>query len=105
MLLPDLIQRISTKAPRAAIRSVVIKPSDLETALGDGIVDLAVGYFPDLVQATIVQQSLFSHAFICLVRTNHPLIKNRMTVQQFLKVGHIVIAHMRDGAKNYLRTL
>ena len=55
--------------------------------------DLAVGYFPDLVQATIVQQALFSHAFTCLARTNHPLIKSRMTVQQFLKAGHIVIAH------------
>jgi DNA-binding transcriptional LysR family regulator len=61
--------------------------------LGDGTVDLAVGYFPDLVQATIVQQVLFSHPFICLARTSHPLIKSRMTVQQFLKVGHIVIAH------------
>jgi DNA-binding transcriptional LysR family regulator len=93
MLLPSLIQSISAEAPRAAIRSVVIRPIDLETALGDGTVDLAVGYFPDLVQATIVQQALFRHAFTCLARTNHPLIKNRMTVQQCLKVGHIVIAH------------
>jgi DNA-binding transcriptional LysR family regulator len=93
MLLPDLIQKISVMAPRAAIRSVVIKPNDLETALEDGSVDLAVGYFPDLVQAPIVQQVLFSHAFTCLVRTNHPLIKSRFSVQQFLKVGHIVIAH------------
>jgi DNA-binding transcriptional LysR family regulator len=93
MLLPSLIQTISAKAPRATIRSVVIKPINLETALGDGTVDLAVGYFPDLVQATIVQQGLLSHAFTCLARTNHPLIESRMTVQQFLKVGHIVIAH------------
>jgi DNA-binding transcriptional LysR family regulator len=93
MLLPDLIQGISAQAPRATIRSVVVKPIDLEIALGDGTVDLAVGYFPDLVQATIVQQGLFSHAFTCLARTNHPFIKSRMTVQQFLRVGHIVIAH------------
>jgi DNA-binding transcriptional LysR family regulator len=92
-LLPSLIQTISTKAPRAAIRSVVIKPIDLEAALGDGTVDLAVGYFPDLLQATIVQQTLCSHPFTCLARTNHPFIKNRMTVQQFLRVGHIVITH------------
>jgi DNA-binding transcriptional LysR family regulator len=76
-LLPSLIQTISAKAPQAAIRSVVINPIDLEAALGDGTVDLAVGYFPDLVQATIVQQTLCSHPFTCLARTNHPLIKNR----------------------------
>ena len=93
MLLPSLIQSISAKAPRAAIRSVVNKPIDLEPALGDGTVDLAVGYFPDLVQATIVQQALFNHAVTCLARTNHPLIKSSMTMHQFLKVGHIVIAH------------
>jgi DNA-binding transcriptional LysR family regulator len=92
-LLPSLIQTISAKAPRAALRSVVIKPIDLEAALGDGTVDLAVGYFPDLVQATIVQQTLCSHPFTCLARTNHPLIKSRMTVQQFLRMGHIVITH------------
>jgi DNA-binding transcriptional LysR family regulator len=71
MLLPSLIQAISAKAPRVAIRSVVIKPIDLKTALGDGTLDLAVGYFPDLAQATIVQQTLFSHAFACLVK-NEP---------------------------------
>jgi DNA-binding transcriptional LysR family regulator len=92
-LLPSLIPIISAKAPRTAIRSVVIKPIDLETALGDGAVDLTVGYFPDLVQATIVQQTLCSHAFTCLARTNHPVIKSKMTVQQFLKMGHIVITH------------
>jgi DNA-binding transcriptional LysR family regulator len=92
-LLPSLIQTISAKAPRATIRSVVIKPIDLEAALGDGTVDLAVGYFPDLVQATIVQQTLCSHPFTCLARTNHPLIKSRMTVRQFLKMDHIVITH------------
>jgi DNA-binding transcriptional LysR family regulator len=90
---PALIESLSKLAPKVAIRSVVIKPNELEGALGEGTVDLAVGYFPDLVQSTIVQQSLFKHGFTCLVRKDHPTIGHTMSLEQFQAADHIVIAH------------
>ena len=34
---------------------------------------MSVGYFPDLVRPTTMQQTLFTHGFACLARTGHPL--------------------------------
>jgi DNA-binding transcriptional LysR family regulator len=93
MLLPGLIGKMKSVAPDASIRSLVVKPSELEAALGEGKVDLAVGYFPDLTQATIVQQQLFEHGFVCLVRHDHPEIRDSLSLEQFLRCDHIVVSH------------
>jgi DNA-binding transcriptional LysR family regulator len=93
MMLPSLIAQLKNVAPSATIRSAVVRPPELEEALGEGKVDLAVGYFPDLVQSTIVQQLLFEHPFVCLVRKDHPIIGDSLTIEQFLASDHIVVAH------------
>ena len=60
-----------------------------EYLLGD--VDLAAGYFPDIIKANFYQQHLFAHTFACLVREGHPTIRKRMTMKQFMDATHIVI--------------
>jgi len=50
-------------------------PLQLAREVEQGEVDLAIGYFPDLVQNTFFQQRLFTHHFACLMRAGHPLSK------------------------------
>jgi DNA-binding transcriptional LysR family regulator len=71
---------------------MVVGPRHLEEALEAGEVDLAVGYFPDLVRPTTMQQTLFTHGFACLARTGHPLIKEGLTLEIFLEAHHVVVA-------------
>lgn len=89
--LPKILDRLRRDAPNASITSVTMSPADLATALEMGEVDLAIGYFPDLKNRNFFQQRLFSHGFICLLSTENPLKSKRITLDQFLKLGHAVI--------------
>jgi len=89
--LPRLLERLRRDAPGASMSSVSMAPADLAIALENGEVDLAVGYFPDLKNRNFFQQRLFSHSFICLLSATHPYRGRKMSMQQFLKVGHAVI--------------
>lgn len=91
LFLPRLVARLAQAAPRVDLRSTVVRPRHLEDALEVGEVDLAVGYFPDLARPTTMQQTLFSHGFVCLARTGHPLIKNGLTLEGFLEAHHVVV--------------
>ena len=89
--LPRLLDRLGREAPRASLKCVVRRPVDLELAMDLGEVDLAIGYFPDLVSSVFKQQMLFRDRSVCLVRKNHPTIGAEMTLDSFLAARHIAI--------------
>ncbi|SEB24294.1 LysR family transcriptional regulator [Paraburkholderia sartisoli] len=90
VFLPRLLQVFAQRAPHANLRSVTLTPAHVERGLESGDVDLAVGFFPDLSGNNFFQQRLFTHRFICLMRTGHPLAKT-LTVEQFIACGHAVV--------------
>ena len=90
--LPRLIERLDQAAPGATLRSCVERPHELSLAMDLGTVDLAIGYFPDLVSSSFKQQSLFRHRSACLVRRNHPSIGPQMSLEDYLAAEHIAIA-------------
>lgn len=97
MLLPRLLQRVRDEAPHASVETVTLPPEELVVALESGEVDLAIGYFPDLKNRNFFQQRLFSHDFVCLLRAEHPMLAQKISLDQFLAMGHIVInAEGRD---------
>ena len=89
--LPRLLDRLRRDAPGASIVSVTLPPTELAAALEQGSVDLAVGYFPDLKHGNLFQQRLFSHSFICLLSASHPFRDSRLSMRQFLDMGHAVV--------------
>lgn len=108
ILLPALIARLKVIAPHMPIRSIVAKPAELEEALGEGKIDLAVGYFPDITQSTIFQQLLFEQGFVCLVGDDHSEIGASLSLEQFLRCDHIVVFHegrSQEVFENNLKTL
>jgi DNA-binding transcriptional LysR family regulator len=91
VFLPRLLQALSTLAPRANLRSVSAKHDEVERGLESGAIDLAVGYFPDLVSNNFFQQRLFSHRFICMMRRDHPLASGGLTLARYIECGHAVV--------------
>ena len=91
VFLPRLIERLQRQAPHCSIRSVSLPPQQLVKAMEQGEVDLAVGYFPDLVQNNFFQQRLFTHHFACLMRAGHPLHAKRLSLKSFLEIKHAVV--------------
>ncbi|MGV2288023.1 LysR family transcriptional regulator [Trinickia sp. YCB016] len=91
VFLPRLLQLFAKRAPHANLRSVSLPPAHVERGLESGDVDLAIGYFPDLSGSNFFQQRLFTHRFICLMRSSHPLAGAPLTLDQFLACGHAVV--------------
>lgn len=91
VFLPKLLARLRREAPGASVRSVAMPPEQTGVAMAAGDIDLAIGYFPDLDSAQFRQQRLFQHYFVCLLRANHPLTGERLSMEEFLGLGHAVI--------------
>lgn len=91
VFLPKIVERLQHLAPGALIRSVSLPPPRLEQGLESGEADLAIGYFPDLKSSAFFQQRLFTHRFVCLLRADHPIRGHRLTLEQFLALGHAVV--------------
>jgi DNA-binding transcriptional LysR family regulator len=62
VFLPKVLQRLQQVAPLTTVRSVAPAPRELRYGLETGEIDLAVGYFPDLVE--LVKGKLLSTAAV-----------------------------------------
>ena len=91
VFLPRLLQLFAERAPHANLRSVSLPPAHVERGLESGDIDLAVGYFPDLSGNNFFQQRLFTHRFICLMRSDHPLAGTPLTLDHYISLGHAVV--------------
>lgn len=90
VFLPRLIPELRRAAPRARLRSEQIRVADLERALEEGVVDLALGSYPDL-PGSVFQQRLYHRSYVCICRADHPGVGNRLTLKTYLELEHAVV--------------
>lgn len=64
-----------------------------EEGLASGVVDLAIGYFPDIKEANVMQQSLLRNSgFACVVRQDNRFLENGMlTRRSFESADHVAV--------------
>ena len=96
VLLPAIYRMLRAQAPGLRLKTLSLGPDELDQAMYEGRVDMAIGYFPDLTGANIYQQRLFSHVLACMVRADHAISGPRMTMTQFKKAEHLLV---RDGSR------
>ena len=95
VFLPTLLEVLKHRAPGATLRCHSMPPQELERAMADGVVDIALGYFPDLQGSSFLCQTLFDHPFSCIVRRDHPtmeIVKERPGAFHILAVTQEVQA-------------
>ena len=78
------------EAPGVCLRFVPNTPDD-SAQLRDGGSDLAVGIYGDLPHEMRTRQ-LLTDRFVCAVRKTHPLVRKRLTLEQFVRLAHIQVA-------------
>ncbi|MFC3106407.1 LysR family transcriptional regulator [Undibacterium arcticum] len=96
VFLPDLLRRLSTVAPGLNIRTVQLPVKEMREALESGEMDLAVGFIPDL-NAGYYQQRLFNRSYVCLIRPDHPVIKDALSLKQYLAASHAIVSAPGTG--------
>lgn len=90
--LPRLIKHLSVHAPHARVTSSYLESEALRAAMAAGNIDLAIGYYPDLLSQAFFKQRLYTHTFACLMRRGHPLEGKRLTVSDYAQAGHASVA-------------
>lgn len=93
--LPALINKVGKLAPNVRVEVLRIT-AGTPKLLESGDADLAVGFMPEL-EAGFYQQKLFDQTFACVVRREHPRIKQRLTEHLFKREKHVVITAPGTG--------
>lgn len=91
VLLPNLLKALRERMPRAMVRSVTLPPEEVARELESGEADLAMGYFPDLKKHNFYQQTLYSDTFASLLRADHPVRAEKLSLKQYLALEHAVV--------------
>lgn len=90
ILIPALIHHINAIAPNitAEIWSLPLEP---EAALANGEIDLIIadGYALKQCKCT---ETLFPETYSCLVRKQHPRIKNQLTIEDYVREDHALVS-------------
>lgn len=89
--LPVLLAWFETHAPGISLHTIARHPQATPSTLESGEAELAVGFFPDLHRPGFFQQKLFDVRDVCMVRKDHPLVGDRLSIEQFLAASHAVI--------------
>jgi DNA-binding transcriptional LysR family regulator len=94
VLFPKLLPRFWSEAPSADLRLANLLASAHED-LAEGRIDFALGVHGTLggpVPRGIRSERLVSDRFVCVVREDHPVIKKRLSLEDFIALPHALVA-------------
>lgn len=99
VLFPRLLRRLWTEAPGIDVRIINLDTHAIEE-LDDGRLDLAMGVVGQLTSAQtprgLRSQALVSDSFVCVVRDEHPVVKKRLSLDDFVALPHALVAPRGD---------
>ncbi len=102
-LIPGLVDVMDREAPRVTIRVVPLSTRDPRRILDDESTDLAIGYFPAVIAGLTAQaqagealsfqhQRLYESDYVCVMRRDHPLVNQEMTLERFCAARHLLVS-------------
>ena len=83
IVIPRLVKVLKEAAPHIKIRTFHLSIENRKTALEDGKLDMVIGVRQDF-GSNIFQQYLFKDREVCILRRNHPVIKDNLSLEQYL---------------------
>ncbi|QIM48000.1 LysR family transcriptional regulator [Pusillimonas sp. DMV24BSW_D] len=96
VFLPAMLMELSRVAPNVNLNTAQLPVRDIREALETGKADLALGFIHGLF-ADSYQQQLFRRSYVCIVRRDHPKIKDTITLDDYLNMPHAVVSAPGSG--------
>lgn len=96
MLLPRLTREINRRAPRVEINCLRVARGDLQHELASGHLDLAA----DVLLShddNICHEKLKEDRLVCLLRRDHPLAGESLTLEAYLAARHVLVSSRERG--------
>ena len=102
-LMPGMIEIIERDAPGVSVRVLPLTTRDPRLMLDQGLVDLAVGFFPAVLadltaqaqqggMAAFDHQRLYEGRYVCVMRQGHPLAKGPFTIKRYCAAHHLLVS-------------
>ncbi len=91
ILLPLVLVALAKHCPNADIRSMSYTIGELRSAMEEGAVDLALGFFPDLNSINYYKQVISTQSFCCLVSADHPLHGSTISREEYFAADHVLV--------------
>ncbi|NVK43780.1 MAG: LysR family transcriptional regulator [Oceanospirillaceae bacterium] len=96
LLLPALEEELQGIAPGLGIESHYHSRQDAPKALASGTLDLAIEV-PLMSDPQLCHQPLVTDQYVCLVRSDHPVVGDELTLDDYLALGHILVSSRPGG--------
>lgn len=95
LLIPALVSKLASLAP--GIDLVMPAPAgDNVGLIAQGGADLAIGSFQGL-PARFYCRPLYDEDFVCVVRKNHPVVAEQLTLENFVSLSHLSVIITGQG--------
>lgn len=91
VILPGFIRWLADVAPNLRMRIRAESSAQLAVELREGTVDLALDYFT-LPDASYRHACVLTETLLSLSRRDHPLLGERMNLEQYLALRHVMLA-------------
>lgn len=96
LVLPALGDVLQREAPGIRIESYFSNRRDVVRELATGVLDLAIDA-PLINDPQLCHGPLMSEQFVCMLRKDHPMAEQPLTLKNYLALGHIHISSRREG--------
>jgi DNA-binding transcriptional LysR family regulator len=90
VILPRLITIIEQVAPFVDLRTIPTTNINAAMLLEQAEIDIAIGVFPS-VSSRLRSHTLFTSSFACVMRRNHPLVDQKLTLDSYIQAKHLLV--------------
>lgn len=90
ILMPAVVERLRREAPGVALRLSAAPPLVPERELGSGALDMVVAHH-EAIPEGLRSSTLYVHRLVAVVRRDHPHIRSRLGLRQFVTAPHVVV--------------
>ena len=91
MYMPRALDVLTRTAPRVRLRVMAMAQPQLHRALSEGQVDLAMGYFPDLMSAEFVRRRIGQHGFVCICSAGNRELIRDFSLKKYVEARHVIV--------------
>lgn len=96
-IIPRLLGLLQKSAPKISLTNYEIERKNIVSSMASGNLD----FYADASSFSdqhLCKQKIAEDRFVVLARKNHPALSQGMSMEQFLKLGHINVSHRKTGA-------
>lgn len=101
VLLPSLMQRLASVAPKVKIRVRSFNDQKAAMAIDTGEIDIAVGLF-SAPSPWHKQQHLFHEEYVGVCRQEHPYLDDKITIKNYLAAQHLLVSPTDEDMSGFV---